>query len=89
MKEPRGFAGPSCPIPTDQYPSVLLGHGGGGRLSQQLIEGMFLPLFQNPFIDARHDGAVMGWPTSGSPSPPIPTSCGPSFFRGAISALSR
>jgi hydrogenase expression/formation protein HypE len=48
----------SCPIPIDQYPHILLAHGGGGNLSHQLIEKMFLPLFRNPFLESRHDGAV-------------------------------
>jgi hydrogenase expression/formation protein HypE len=34
-----------------------MAHGGGGRLMQQLIEKMFLPLFANPLLGARHDGA--------------------------------
>ena len=49
----------SCPIPIDQYPNVLLAHGGGGRLMHQLIETMFVPVFSNPLLDARHDGAVI------------------------------
>lgn len=48
----------SCPIPIEQYPKVLLAHGGGGRLTHQLIEKIFLPLFRNPLLEARHDGAV-------------------------------
>ncbi|WP_017305111.1 hydrogenase expression/formation protein HypE [Spirulina subsalsa] len=36
----------SCPIPLDQYPQVLLAHGGGGKLMNQLIEQMFAPTFQ-------------------------------------------
>jgi hydrogenase expression/formation protein HypE len=28
----------SCPIPISQYPKVLLAHGGGGRLTQQLLD---------------------------------------------------
>lgn len=49
----------SCPIPIDQYPNVLLAHGGGGRLMHQLIETMFVPVFSNALLDARHDGAVI------------------------------
>ena len=49
----------SCPIPIDQYPNVLLAHGGGGRLMHQLIETMFVPVFSNPLLDARHDGAMI------------------------------
>jgi hydrogenase expression/formation protein HypE len=48
-----------CPVPIEQYPNVLLAHGGGGKLSHQLIEKMFLPLFRNSFLDSRHDGAVV------------------------------
>ncbi len=48
-----------CPIPIDSYPNVLLAHGGGGRLTQQLIESLFLPLFSNPALNSRHDGAIL------------------------------
>jgi hydrogenase expression/formation protein HypE len=36
-----------------------MGHGGGGTLSHTLIEKMFVSAFGNPFLDARHDGAVL------------------------------
>lgn len=52
-----------CPIPLDQYPTILLGHGGGGRLSQNLIETMFIGVFGNEFLDKRHDGAVFSSPS--------------------------
>lgn len=48
-----------CPIPIDEYKNVLLAHGGGGKLTQRLIEGLFMPLFKNPALAARHDGAVL------------------------------
>lgn len=50
--------GASCPRPSSG-PSVLLAHGGGGRLSQQLFEGTFLPALSNPALEARHDGALL------------------------------
>lgn len=34
----------ACPIPLEQYPHILMAHGGGGRLMQQLIQ-MFLTAF--------------------------------------------
>lgn len=52
-------AGLSCPIPIQQYPQVLLAHGGGGKLTQQLIARMFLPQFRNEMLESLHDGAVM------------------------------
>jgi hydrogenase expression/formation protein HypE len=52
-----------CPIPIEQYPNVLLAHGGGGKLTNQLIEKMFLPAFGNPMLGARHDGATFSLPS--------------------------
>jgi hydrogenase expression/formation protein HypE len=52
-------AGAACPIPLSEYPTVQLAHGGGGRLSQKLIEGMFVPAFDNPTLAALQDGAVL------------------------------
>ncbi len=47
----------SCPIPIRQYPHVLMAHGGGGKLMQQLLEDVFGPAFSNPILDTRHDSA--------------------------------
>ncbi len=51
-----------CPIPIQQYPQVLLAHGGGGSLMRDLIERLFVPLFANPALAARHDGALLDLP---------------------------
>lgn len=48
-----------CPIPISQYPRVLLAHGGGGQLTHQLIERMFVPTFGSPALDTKHDGAIL------------------------------
>jgi hydrogenase expression/formation protein HypE len=48
-----------CPIPINDYPSVLMAHGGGGRLTQMLIERMFQPTFANPTLEPLHDGAIL------------------------------
>ena len=49
----------TCPIPLNEYPRVLLAHGGGGRLSQHLIEKMLYPSFENPLLEPLHDGAIV------------------------------
>ncbi|HRE48242.1 MAG TPA: hydrogenase expression/formation protein HypE [Aggregatilineales bacterium] len=49
----------TCPLPISDYPAVLLAHGGGGKLTHQLIERMFVATFKNTLLDARHDGAVL------------------------------
>jgi hydrogenase expression/formation protein HypE len=49
----------SCPLPRPATERILLAHGGGGRLTNQLIEDVFLPAFANPALDGRHDGALL------------------------------
>ena len=49
---------PACPFPIQEYPNVLLAHGGGGKLMHQLIGKMFLPAFRNPLLDQQHDASV-------------------------------
>lgn len=47
-----------CPVPLDRYPQVLLAHGGGGKLSQQLLKQIFLPAF-GASETGSHDAAVL------------------------------
>jgi hydrogenase expression/formation protein HypE len=54
----------SCPVPRVADDRIVLAHGGGGRLTHQLIEKIFLPAFSNAALDQRHDGAVL--PLDGS-----------------------
>lgn len=49
----------SCPLPRPATDRILLAHGGGGRLTNQLIESVFLPAFSNPALNSRHDGALL------------------------------
>jgi hydrogenase expression/formation protein HypE len=49
----------SCPVPLQNYPNILLAHGGGGKLMHQLLEQIILPAFRNPKLETRHDGAVL------------------------------
>ncbi|MCS6804988.1 MAG: hydrogenase expression/formation protein HypE [Blastocatellia bacterium] len=49
----------TCPIPITEYSTILLAHGGGGKLMHQLIEKMFLPVFANSLLEVRHDSAVI------------------------------
>ena len=47
-----------CPLPLRETARVVLGHGGGGVLSEELIENLFLPAFGGPAGPAR-DSAVL------------------------------
>jgi hydrogenase expression/formation protein HypE len=49
----------SCPVPHPHRTEVTVGHGGGGRLTQDLIDQVFRPAFAHPALDAQHDGALL------------------------------
>ncbi|MDQ5986752.1 MAG: Carbamoyl dehydratase HypE [Syntrophus sp. SKADARSKE-3] len=42
---------------------ILLEHGGGGLLSNELISKLFLPFFRNEYLDRLEDGAVFNMGT--------------------------
>ena len=48
-----------CPIPKQRYDRIVLGHGSGGTLTQSLIDEIFYPAFNNPFLQQQHDGTVL------------------------------
>lgn len=54
----------SCPLPLRDYPAIVMGHGGGGRLSGELIEHLFVPAFggtaQAHVLQQLGDAAVLG-----------------------------
>ncbi len=54
----------TCPIPIQQYPAVVMAHGGGGRLMHQLIEKMFVATFGGDNLRTRHDSARLQLPTA-------------------------
>ncbi len=48
----------SCPLPLAGYPTIVMGHGGGGKLGNELVEHLFLPAFRNPALETLGDAAV-------------------------------
>lgn len=49
----------NCPLPKSDYEQVMMAHGGGGKMTQQLIEQLFYPTFRNTYLEQEHDGAVI------------------------------
>lgn len=41
----------SCPLPLRDYPHIVMSHGGGGKLSADLVEHLFLPAFHRQESD--------------------------------------
>ncbi len=56
---PADFARFSCPAPAANGSQVLMGHGGGGAMSQELLEQIFLPAFGNAVLNRLGDSAVL------------------------------
>ena len=54
-----GFQGPVCPLPLTHTGQIVMGHGSGGKLSQDLIQRVFLPSFDNPALRAGDDAALV------------------------------
>lgn len=55
--EPRPAAF-SCPLPLKHVSEIQTAHGGGGKMTQELIDTVFKPAFSNPLLAQAHDGAV-------------------------------
>ena len=51
LPEKPNFDGWTCPMPLRDHPTIVMGHGGGGQMSGELIEHLFLPAF-GPAADA-------------------------------------
>ncbi|WP_281157089.1 hydrogenase expression/formation protein HypE [Streptomyces sp. HYC2] len=49
----------TCPAPLRDQPVVVMGHGGGGALSAELIQDVFAPAYGNPVLAAMGDSAVL------------------------------
>ena len=57
--EAPDFSNWSCPLPLADYPTIVMGHGGGGKLGNELVEHLFLPAFRNPALENLGDAAVL------------------------------
>jgi len=56
---PLDLEGWTCPLPLRDYPAIVLGHGGGGKLSSELVEHLFLPAFANATLAGLGDSAIV------------------------------
>lgn len=70
------FASWTCPLPLKHYPTVVMGHGSGGKMMADLIQHLFAPLFDNDLLAQLGDSTVISvsqiaeglWPVSGDRS---------------------
>ncbi len=52
----------TCPVPLRDSPTIVMGHGGGGAMSAELIEHLFLPAFGEAARAELGDSAVLPSP---------------------------
>src|SRR5579871_5732602 len=55
------------PVPEARPGHVLLGHGGGGQLSAELIQRYFVPVFANPVLASLEDAATLSLDGAAAP----------------------
>ncbi|MCA9892631.1 MAG: hydrogenase expression/formation protein HypE [Anaerolineae bacterium] len=56
--EPLNISGWVCPAPLRHYPTVVLGHGSGGKMTNDLIANLFAPILQNDLLDQYGDSTL-------------------------------
>ncbi len=61
------ITGWTCPMPLRDYPTIVTGHGGGGAMSAELVEHLFLPAL---------GGAVPGGLVPGGETPDVGSTTG-------------
>ncbi len=59
MTETLDITGWTCPMPLRNHPNIVMGHGGGGKLSAELVEHLFLPAFANETLAGLGDSAQL------------------------------
>ncbi len=53
------FDGWTCPVPLRDSPTIVMGHGGGGAMSAELVEHLFLPAFGAAATTELGDSAIL------------------------------
>jgi hydrogenase expression/formation protein HypE len=53
------FDGWTCPIPLKDYPNIVMGHGAGGKMMNDLIRHLFAAEFQNFLLGQMADATTL------------------------------
>lgn len=52
------LGGWTCPLPLRNYPTVVMGHGSGGKMMSDLIAHLFAPLIDNDLLAQYGDSTI-------------------------------
>ncbi|HEX8991040.1 MAG TPA: hydrogenase expression/formation protein HypE [Anaerolineales bacterium] len=53
------FDGWTCPVPLQNYPTIVMGHGAGGKMMNDLIRHLFAAEFHNELLGQLADATVI------------------------------
>src|SRR6202142_1233463 len=53
------FDGWTCPLPLQNYPNIVMGHGAGGKMMNDLIRHLFAVEFQNDLLGQLADSTTI------------------------------
>lgn len=53
------FDGWTCPIPLQNYPTIVMGHGAGGKMMNDLIQHLFASEFHNDLLAQLGDSTAL------------------------------
>ena len=53
------FDGWTCPLPLQNYPNIVMGHGAGGKMMNDLIRHLFAAEFQNDLLGQLADSTTI------------------------------
>ena len=53
------FDGWTCPVPLQNYPNIVMGHGAGGKMMNDLIRHLFAVEFQNDLLGQLADSTTI------------------------------
>jgi len=59
MKEIPTFEGPVCPVPLNHTEQIMMGHGSGGHMTQELIQRVFYPHLSSAPLAQGNDFASL------------------------------
>ncbi len=62
MTDKPNLLGWTCPRPLQNYPTIVMGHGAGGRMMADLIEHLFAPAFDNQWLRQMGDATALELP---------------------------
>jgi hydrogenase expression/formation protein HypE len=59
MADKPNLLGWTCPRSLQNYPTIVMGHGAGGKMMSDLIEHLFAPAFDNDLLAQMGDSTVI------------------------------